>query len=57
MPLYEKNFNYRWRNDIYNNSYETKLADIVMLGDSITYGANWNELLTNCKIVNRRVFK
>ena len=43
-------------NHIYQlyNIYETKQSDIVMFGDSITYGANWNELF-NKPIVNRGI--
>lgn len=55
MPIYEKNFRYRWFNDIHTNAYDTKSADIVMLGDSITYNVNWGELLNNTKVVNRGI--
>lgn len=36
------------------NIYEIPQSDIVMLGDSITYGANWNELF-NKNIINRGI--
>lgn len=35
--------------------YKTSQADIVMLGDSITYGVNWNELLQMENVVNRGI--
>jgi len=34
--------------------YSTPKADIIMLGDSITYGVNWDELF-NIPIVNRGI--
>ncbi|MBW7886822.1 MAG: hypothetical protein H3C35_00500 [Bacteroidetes bacterium] len=33
----------------------TKSADVVMLGNSITYGGNWNELLGRERIINRGI--
>lgn len=35
--------------------YERKNAEIVMLGDSITYRANWGELLKKEDVVNRGI--
>ncbi len=32
-----------------------KNADIVMLGNSITFGVNWSELIDNYKIANRGI--
>ncbi|MDP3442175.1 MAG: hypothetical protein Q8T08_04875, partial [Ignavibacteria bacterium] len=41
---YRANKNYQLQNEMYD-AYKTKQADIVMLGNSLTHGANWNELL------------
>lgn len=41
---YLKNPNYKYEIALYE-TYKTKQADIVMLGNSITHGANWNQLL------------
>ena len=35
--------------------YQTTKARIVMLGDSITFGVNWNELFDNANIINRGI--
>jgi lysophospholipase L1-like esterase len=35
--------------------YKTKQADIVMLGNSLTHGANWNELLDRQNVVERGI--
>ncbi|MDP2816530.1 MAG: GDSL-type esterase/lipase family protein, partial [Rectinemataceae bacterium] len=35
--------------------YKTTKARIVMLGDSLTYSANWNEMFDDCTIVNRGI--
>jgi len=49
------------QNPVYNaqvNMYEyfrTSHADIVMLGDSLTYFCNWNELLGRSNIANRGI--
>jgi hypothetical protein len=42
--LYEYNPLYRQHIEMYK-VYKTKRADIVMLGNSITHGTNWNGLL------------
>lgn len=52
-PEYMKNWKYPLNVNIYK-IYETKNTDIVMLGDSITYRVNWNELF-NMPIVNRGI--
>ena len=44
---------YKIKIDLYN-IYEIKQTKIVMLGDSITCGANWKELLNN-SVVNRGI--
>ena len=36
-------------------AYRTDHADVVMLGNSITYGANWSELLGRPGVVNRGI--
>lgn len=49
------------QNPIYKRKIEffklskTKSADIVMLGNSLTEGANWSELLGRSKVVNRGI--
>lgn len=52
--LYLKNENYKVQVDMYKN-FRTTQADIVMLGNSLTYNANWNELLGRKNIVNRGI--
>ena len=49
-----KNSNYNYQLSLYD-IYKTGSADVVMLGNSITYGINWNELLCRDKIVNRGI--
>jgi lysophospholipase L1-like esterase len=39
-------------NNIISLTYEREGFDIVMIGDSITNGGNWNELLNNKRIAN-----
>ena len=53
-PDYLKNMKYEKQTSLYN-IYEIKKAEIVMLGDSITFGVNWNELLDNNNIINRGI--
>lgn len=52
--LYLKNPNYQQELSLYD-AYKTKQADIVMLGNSITHGANWNELLGRQNVVERGI--
>ncbi len=52
--LYLKNPNYQQEMGLYE-VYKTKQADIVMLGNSITHGANWNELLGRANVVERGI--
>ncbi len=52
--LYTKNPLYQLQMDLYK-VYKTKQADIVMLGNSITHGANWNELLGRYNVVERGI--
>lgn len=52
--LYTKNPLYQLEMDLYK-VYKTKQADIVMLGNSITHGANWNELLGRYNVVERGI--
>lgn len=47
-PLYQRQLEFY---DI----YKTKSADIVMLGNSITHGVDWSELLGRKNIVNRGI--
>ncbi len=53
-PLYKKNKIYEQQVGFYN-IYKTKHAKIVMLGNSITYGCNWSELLGRNDIVGRGI--
>lgn len=52
--LYKQNRNYTIQTELYN-IYKTGRADVVMLGNSITFGVNWNELMGRTKIVNRGI--
>lgn len=47
---YLKNPNYNIQIAMYD-TYKTKQADIVMLGNSLTHGANWNQLLGREQVV------
>ena len=51
---YRANKNYQLQNEMYD-AYKTKQADIVMLGNSLTHGANWNELLGRQSVVERGI--
>lgn len=53
-PLYKNNPIY-WRETALYDIYKTNSADIVMLGNSITHGVNWNELLGREKVVERGI--
>ncbi len=52
--LYLRNRNYTIQTDLYS-IYKTEKADVVMLGNSITFGVNWNELMGRTNIVNRGI--
>jgi lysophospholipase L1-like esterase len=52
--LYLKNKTYQHLMGMYA-LYETKHADVVMFGNSITFGANWAELMSRSGIVNRGI--
>ncbi len=52
--LYLKSPVYKHLTAMYELSKATS-ADIVMLGNSITFGGNWTELLGRERIVNRGV--
>lgn len=52
--LYLKSKVYQQQIELYD-SYKTTSADVVMLGNSITFGVNWNELLGRSTIVNRGI--
>jgi len=54
IPIYKRNPNYALQLGIYD-VYKTKQADIVMLGNSLTHGANWNELVGRSNIVERGI--
>ncbi|MFO7445100.1 MAG: GDSL-type esterase/lipase family protein [Ignavibacteriaceae bacterium] len=51
---YKYNPNYNLHLDMYE-VYNTRQADIVMLGNSITYGVNWAELLGRNDVVGRGI--
>ena len=50
---YLNNWKYKQELDLYK-SYQKK-GDIVMLGNSITYRINWNELLNRTDVINRGI--
>ncbi|NOX18306.1 MAG: GDSL family lipase [Chlorobi bacterium] len=52
--LYKKNVNYQHEIDLYKIN-KIKQADIVMLGNSLTHGANWNELLGRKSVIERGI--
>ncbi|HRI46486.1 MAG TPA: GDSL-type esterase/lipase family protein [Ignavibacteriaceae bacterium] len=54
IPSFKKNPLYIQEVELYE-VYETKKANIVMLGDSHIQGANWGELLGRNDVVNRGV--
>lgn len=47
-----KNENYSIQLGMYDLFTSTQ-ADVVMLGNSLTYNANWNEILNRSNIANR----
>lgn len=51
---YEKNPNYIQQMGLYK-VYKSIHANIVMLGNSITHGADWNELLGRNDVINRGI--
>ncbi|MEJ5351189.1 MAG: GDSL-type esterase/lipase family protein [Melioribacteraceae bacterium] len=51
---YKTNPNYNLQTAMFD-IYKTKQADIVMLGNSITAGANWSELLGRSNVVTRAI--
>jgi lysophospholipase L1-like esterase len=52
--LYLDNTNYQIQIGMYD-IYNTPQASVVMLGDSLTFNANWNELLNRNGIINRGI--
>ena len=53
-PPYLKNTNYVVQLGMYDLLTSTQ-ADVVMLGNSLTYNANWNEILNRSNIANRGI--
>jgi len=51
---YKNNPNYILQMELFN-AYKTRHADIVMLGNSITHGAAWDELLGRSNVVERGI--
>lgn len=51
---YTENYNYNARRSLFR-IYKPNKINIVMLGNSITYGVDWNELLTRTDIANRGI--
>lgn len=51
---YTKDLNYEVRRSLFK-VYKPQRIKIVMLGNSITYGADWNELLTRTDVANRGI--
>jgi len=52
--LYLQNKNYGVQTALHD-LYPTPHADVVMLGNSLTYNVNWNELMGRTSIVNRGI--
>jgi lysophospholipase L1-like esterase len=52
--LYLKNDNYKVQIGMFEK-FRTTQADVVMLGNSLTFNANWNELLGRHNIANRGI--
>lgn len=52
--IYKNNPNYETQTELYK-IYKTRSAKIVMLGNSITQGADWGELLDRPYVVQRAV--
>jgi len=52
-PSFLKNWRYKQQVGLYE--YYQKKGQIVMLGNSITYRVNWNELLNREDIINRGI--
>ena len=53
-PLFRRNPNYRMQTELYG-IYKTQRVTIVMLGNSITQGVEWQELLGRPDVVNRGI--
>lgn len=53
-PLYLQNVNYEYQKGFFA-LYKTTHADVVMFGDSHTFGINWNEALARQGIINRGI--
>jgi lysophospholipase L1-like esterase len=51
---YLRNYNYALQTSLYD-IYQTDSAKVVMLGNSITFGVNWNELMGRQGVVNRGI--
>lgn len=51
---YLKNPNYLHEIELYK-SYKMKQADVVMMGNSITHGANWNQLLDRDNVIEQGI--
>ncbi len=51
---YLRNYNYFLQTSLYD-LYQTDSAKVVMLGNSITFGVNWNELMGRQGVVNRGI--
>jgi lysophospholipase L1-like esterase len=54
IPAYLQNKNYALQLGMYDLFTSTR-ADVVMLGNSLTYNANWNEILNRSNIANRGI--
>lgn len=52
--VYKQNPNYWLQTGLYN-IYRTQHAGVLMLGNSITHGVNWNELMGRTDIVERGI--
>jgi lysophospholipase L1-like esterase len=54
IQQYTINYNYKVRRSLFE-VYQPKKVKIVMLGNSLTYGADWNELLSRTDVANRGI--
>jgi lysophospholipase L1-like esterase len=54
VPLYLQNKNYSLQLEMYD-IFTTQQKDVVMLGNSLTFHANWNEILNRTNIANRGI--
>jgi lysophospholipase L1-like esterase len=54
VPIYLQNKNYALQLGMYD-LFTTQQEDVVLLGNSLTFQANWNEILNRTNIANRGI--